>query len=99
MYAGSSGSAAPGGRIEVEARETALYSELTVTDSGTGFESEDLPHLFERFYKGKNAASDSIGIGLALTRSVVAAQNGTVTAVNAPSGGACFTIRFYKSIV
>lgn len=89
----------PGGRIEVEARETALYSELTVTDSGTGFESEDLPHLFERFYKGKNAASDSIGIGLALTRSVVAAQNGTVTAVNAPSGGACFTIRFYKSIV
>ena len=70
-----------------------------MTDSGTGFESEDLPHLFERFYKGKNAASDSIGIGLALTRSVVAAQNGTITAANAPSGGACFTIRFYKSIV
>ena len=89
----------PGGMIEVEARETALYSELTVTDSGAGFESEDLPHLFERFYKGKDAASDSIGIGLALTRSVVAAQNGTITAANAPSGGACFTIRFYKSIV
>ncbi len=88
-----------GGRIEVEARDTALYFELVITDSGTGFEKEDIPHLFERFYKGKNATAESVGIGLALARSVIAAQNGTITAVNAANGGACFNIRFYKSIV
>ena len=89
----------PGGTVEVEARETALFTELTVTDSGSGFDPEDLPHLFERFYKGKNAAPESVGIGLALARSVIAAQNGTISAANAPSGGARFTIRFYKSVV
>ena len=89
----------PGGTIEVEARETALFSELVVTDSGPGFDPADVPHLFERFYKGKNATPESVGIGLALARSVAAAQNGTIAAANAPSGGARFTIRFYKSIV
>ena len=89
----------PGGTIEVKARETALFSELTVTDTGPGFEKEDLPHLFERFYKGRNASPESVGIGLALARSVIAAQNGTIAAANGPEGGARFTIRFYKSIV
>ncbi|MBO6052209.1 MAG: HAMP domain-containing histidine kinase [Clostridia bacterium] len=89
----------PGGRIDVAARDTALFTELTVTDSGPGFDPEDIPHLFERFYKGKNATPESVGIGLALARSVIAAQNGTITAANTLSGGACFTIRFYKSVV
>lgn len=89
----------PGGTIDIEARETALFCELTVKDSGPGFDKEDIPRLFERFYKGKNATPESVGIGLALARSVIAAQNGTITAANAPSGGACFTIRFYKNIV
>ena len=89
----------PGGTIDVDARETALFSELTIKDSGPGFDQADIPRLFERFYKGKNATPESVGIGLALARSVVAAQNGTIAAANAPSGGACFTIRFYKNIV
>ena len=89
----------PGGTIDVEARETALFSELTIKDSGPGFDQADIPCLFERFFKGKNATPESVGIGLALARSVVAAQNGTIAAANAPSGGACFTIRFYKNIV
>ena len=89
----------PGGEVAIEARETALFSELTVTDSGPGFDPADVPHLFERFYKGKNATPESVGIGLALARSIVAAQNGTITAANGPSGGARFTIRFYKSVV
>ena len=89
----------PGGTIDVDARETALFSELTIKDSGPGFDQADIPRLFERFYKGKNATPESVGIGLALARSVVAAQNGTIAAANASSGGACFTIRFYKNIV
>ncbi len=89
----------PGGVICVTADENALYSELVVTDSGPGFSSEDLPHLFERFYKGQGSSEDSVGIGLALSRSILAAQNGTIKAENIPDGGARFTIRFYKSVV
>ncbi|MNP85152.1 Signal transduction histidine-protein kinase BaeS [compost metagenome] len=56
---------------------------------------EELPHLFDRFYKGKNAAKDSAGIGLAISRSIIANQNGSIRAENAPHGGARFTVKFY----
>lgn len=89
----------PGGWIEISAAETALYTEIVVRDNGEGFEPSDLPHLFDRFYKGKGASADSIGIGLALARMVIAQQNGTIQAVNGKDGGAQFNIRFYKSVV
>ena len=88
-----------GGTISVEAEETALYTQIMVCDDGPGFAKEDIPHLFERFYKGKNAGAESIGIGLALARMIVAEQGGTVTADNPSGGGARFVIRFYKSII
>ena len=88
-----------GGTISVKAEETALYTQITVHDDGPGFVKEDIPHLFERFYKGKNAGADSIGIGLALARMIVAEQGGTVTADNPVEGGARFVIRFYKSVI
>ena len=88
-----------GGTISVRAKGTALYTQITIQDNGPGFAKEDIPHLFERFYKGKNAGADSIGIGLALARMIVAEQGGTVTADNPPEGGARFVIRFYKSVV
>lgn len=87
------------GRIEITVQETALFTEILVRDSGEGFAAEDIPHLFERFYKGRNSGSDSVGIGLALSRMIIAAQNGTVTADNASDGGARFIIKFYKSII
>lgn len=65
-------------------------------DTGPGIHPEDLPHLFERFYRGKHAAAQSAGIGLALARMIITAQNGTIQAANRRKGGACFTIRFYK---
>lgn len=88
-----------GGTIYLSAMENGIYTELTVQDTGSGFDAEDLPHLFERFYKGKNASASSIGIGLALARTVITAQNGTIRASNHPAGGALFTVRFYKSTV
>ena len=88
-----------GGTISVKAEETALYTQITVQDNGPGFVKEDIPHLFERFYKGKNAGADSIGIGLALARMIVAEQGGTITADTPPEGGARFVIRFYKSVI
>ncbi len=88
-----------GGSITVEAEETALFSRITVRDTGTGFEPDELGHVFERFYRGRSASNDSIGIGLALSRQIIAEQGGTVTAKNADGGGAVFEIRFYKSVV
>lgn len=85
--------------IRVSARETALFTEITVQDDGPGFRAEDLPRLFERFYRGKDAAPASVGIGLALARMVLSAQNGTIRADNACPGGALFTLRWYRSTV
>ena len=88
-----------GGIIEVEAEQNAVYTEIAISDSGSGIDDADLPHLFERFYKGKNSNSQSFGIGLALARMIVTEQNGTVKAENKPGAGAQFTIRFYKGII
>lgn len=88
-----------GGRISIECSENALFTEIKVSDTGEGIAEEDLPHLFERFYKGKNASNESIGIGLALARMIITSQNGTIKAENLKDGGSLFTIRFYKTIV
>ena len=88
-----------GGRIEINATENALYSEIIIRDNGTGISPEDLPHIFERFYKGKDSDGKSFGIGLALSRMIIAGQGGTVKAENRKPVGAMFTIRFYKGTV
>ena len=87
-----------GGTISVTAEETALYTAITVEDTGSGFDPADIPHLFERFYKGSNAAEGSYGIGLALARTIITAQNGTIQAMNG-SNGARFEVRFYKTVI
>ncbi len=88
-----------GGTVSVTAEENALFTGLVIEDSGPGFAPEELPHLFQRFYKGKNARPESVGIGLALARQIIAEQNGTISAANRPEGGARFTLRFYKSVL
>ena len=88
-----------GGKIEIEACENALYTEITIKDNGTGIAKEDMPHIFERFYKGKDSDDKSFGVGLALSRMIITSQKGTVKAENRNPHGAKFTIRFYKGIV
>ena len=88
-----------GEQIVVMAEENAIYSEIIIIDHGIGILKEDLPHVFERFYKGKNASSQSVGIGLALAKMIVARQNGTIKVENNQVIGVKFTIRFYKGIV
>lgn len=85
-----------GGKIVVEASENPIYTEIVISDNGPGIDKEDLPHLFERFYKGKNSSDQSFGIGLALARMIITSQNGTIKAGNNSGGGARFTVRFYK---
>lgn len=83
------------GSIIIEGICNSIYTELIIEDNGEGISKEDLPHIFERFYKGKNSAPQSIGIGLALARQIIVRQNGTVKAENKKDGGVRFVIRFY----
>lgn len=84
-----------GGIIHCDYSSNPLYAEILIWDDGEGFQAEDIPHLFERFYRGKGAAGNGIGIGLSLARSIFELQNGNITARNLPEGGACFEIRIY----
>lgn len=88
-----------GGSITAQLTENPIYSQILISDTGPGMDREDLPHLFERFYRGKHATAQSVGIGLSLARMIITAQNGTIQASNRREGGAQFTIRFYKSVV
>ncbi len=89
----------PGGEITVTAKENPLFAEISVSDTGPGIDPADLPHIFERFYKGKENRETGFGIGLALARKIVVSQNGTVKAENLTPNGAKFTLRFYKGAV
>lgn len=88
-----------GGTIKIKAESTPIYTEITVNDSGSGIDKDDLSHIFERFYKGKNSSDNSFGIGLALAKTIIAGQDGTIKASNGRNGGAQFTVRFYKQTV
>lgn len=84
------------GTITVTAQNNPIHTEITVTDTGTGFNEDDIPHIFERFYKGKNSDKESFGIGLNLARSIIRNQNGIIKAENIKGGGARFSIKIYK---
>ena len=83
------------GDISITCQDNPIYTEVVIQDSGGGFDEADLPHLFERFYRGAGSSKDSVGIGLALSKSIIEKENGTVTAENAKTGGARFCIKFY----
>ncbi len=85
-----------GGRVYCDYSVNPLYAQIRIWDDGTGFSEEDIPHLFERFYRGKDADGKGIGLGLPLARSIFDLQNGIIAARNLPQGGACFEIKIYR---
>ena len=82
-------------KIIVEYEQNNAYSSIIIQDFGEGIDSKDLPHIFERFYKGKNASSDSVGIGLALSKAIIEKDNGTIN-VESNTNGTKFIIKYYK---
>lgn len=88
-----------GGQIQILVEATPLFLRIIITDTGKGIDSKDLPHIFERFYKGSNSSLESYGIGLALARTIIMAQNGTIQAYNNEGGGAKFVVTYYKQII
>lgn len=88
-----------GGIITISYAENALFTEIEITDSGKGIPKEDLPYIFQRFYKGKNASEDSIGIGLAMAHSIITSQGGAIEVSSILNQGTKFHIKFYKQII
>lgn len=88
-----------GGELVFSAHNTNIYNELTISDNGSGIDSEDLPHIFERFYHGKNASADSVGIGLNLAKEILSKQHAEIFCESEKGKGSRFIIKFYKTII
>lgn len=82
-------------KVLIESSENNAYVKITIKDFGTGIAKEDINHIFERFYKGKDSDYDSIGIGLALSKSIIEKQNGKIS-VESSDDGTSFTIKYFK---
>lgn len=76
--------------IHCSYEQNPLYVQIWIWDEGRSFAAEDLPHLFERFYRGAHHSANEIGIGLALSKAIVEMQNGVIRAFDLPGNGACF---------
>ena len=76
--------------------ENKLYSEIVIQDEGSGIDKKDIKHIFERFYKGKNSDKDSIGIGLALAKTIIEQDNGFITVESKLGKGTTFKIKYRK---
>lgn len=85
-----------GSTVHCAYEQNPLYVQVKIWDEGQGFSQDDLPHIFERFYRGKNEMSGGIGIGLPLAKKIIEMNNGALSAGNLPNGGACFEARFYS---
>lgn len=88
-----------GGKLFLKAEENPIYTGIWIRDTGAGFAEKDIPHLFERFFRGKDSEPSGAGIGLSLAAMIIRRQNGTIRAGNLPEGGAEFHIRIYKGAV
>lgn len=86
-----------GGKINISYDENPIYCEVVIKDSGEGIDKKDLPHIFKRFYKGKASKEDSVGIGLAMSKSIIESQNGDIYVNSEKNQGTEFHIIFHKT--
>lgn len=84
------------GTVEVNYSENKLYTRILIKDNGKGIDSDDLPHIFDRFYKGENGSDDSFGIGLSLSKTIIEKEGGSITVKSTPNIGTIFTIKYLK---
>lgn len=84
------------GIVEVNYSENKLYTRILIKDNGKGIDNDDLLHIFDRFYKGKNGSNDSFGIGLSLSKTIIEKEGGSITVKSTPNIGTIFTIKYLK---
>lgn len=82
--------------IEINHDENKLYTRIIIKDQGVGISKDDLKHIFERFYKGKNSSCDSVGIGLSLAKTIIEKDNGFITVTSKEGVGTTFIIKYLK---
>ena len=87
------------GSLKISVTDTNIFSQILISDTGCGIASEDLPHVFERFYRGKNAGKDSVGIGLALAKTIIESQHGEINVESEEGVGSTFDIKLYKTVI
>lgn len=84
------------GTIYINYEENSLFTKITIRDEGEGIPKEDLKHIFERFYKGKNSSENSVGIGLALAKNIIEKNNGMINCKSELDKGTEFVIKYMK---
>ncbi len=82
--------------IYIDFEENNFYTKIIIKDEGIGIEKEDIKHIFERFYKGKNSSKNSVGIGLALAKSIIEKDNGYILCSSKLNSGTIFEIKYMK---
>lgn len=83
-------------KIYINFEDNDLYTKIIIKDNGIGIDKQDLPHIFERFYKGKNSSNESVGIGLALSKAIIEKSNGNITVDSKLNKGTTFSIKYSK---
>jgi two-component system OmpR family sensor kinase len=86
----------PGARVSLRLAKDGQETVMSVSDAGPGIAQDELPHIFDRFYRGsiaRTTSSPGFGLGLALSQAIVEIHGGRLDAANRPQGGAVFTVR------
>jgi len=85
-----------GGQMHISSCANVFYTQIIIKDNGNGIDKNDLPYIFNRFYKGKNSSDDSVGIGLAMSKSIITLQEGSIYVKSKNGEGTEFIIRFFS---
>lgn len=83
-------------KIDISYISNDLFTKIAIKDYGQGMDSEDTKHIFDRFYKGKNSTSESVGIGLALAKTIIEKDNGYISVESQKEKGTTFIIKYLK---
>ena len=82
--------------IKIEVENNSIFVKIKITDEGEGIAKEDISHIFERFYKSKQASENSIGIGLSLAKTIIEKENGYIKVDSELGKGTTFEIKYLK---
>lgn len=83
-------------KVKIIVEENSVYTQVLIKDEGEGINQEDLKHIFDRFYKAKNASENSFGIGLSLSKTIIEKQNGYIEVESKEGKGTIFKIKYIK---
>lgn len=87
-----------GGSVTMSSSQNKLFTEIIISDNGSGISADELPHIFDRFYKGSGSDENSIGIGLSLAKTIIEKNNGYISVKSRVNEGSRFTIKIFHLV-